>query len=571
MRELSQATKRNWSKLNTNTQGRLEKRANKSCSSKRFVPMEYLSNLDNKDFYITLQEMQSNNHWEIMDVIYSLGVILLKRNNIDDKKHVKDVLSFYNCNYIASLETLAIPENEEDLLGSAYQSLLNEGEKITNGSYYTPKEIVECLLKKVKLFKDKTFLDPCCGSGAFLLQVKTKNPTLLYGCDIDKVAVLAAKINLLIKFKDVQFIPNIYCGNFLDDSSWELMDTIFNKKFNYIATNPPWGAAVDSNCNIPQITTGEFSSLFFVKSFNYLLPKGLLNALMPNAIAVIKRHSDIRAFILKETSFEKIQFFQNKFTNVVTSYLGIFCKKSNPNLFCQVVNNNETTFASLKNILQDNDHVFNFMAPKDIEIITKMQKQGKYTLEKSTFFLGIVTGNNSEKIKPEKLPQFEEIYTGKDVLPYKLKEASNFVHFNKEAFQQCAQEEFFRAKEKLIYKFINAKLVFSYDKNGSLMLNSANGIIPVVPNMSIKTILAFLNSKAFEFFYTKNFSDVKVLKNNLLKLPFPKISEEVDKEITTLVDQILVGNLDNAIESKIQQLIYSSFNLTQEEILYIEK
>ena len=210
------------------------------------------------------------------------------------------------------------------------------------------------------------------------------------------------------------------------------------------------------------------------------------------------------------------------------------------------------------------------MAPKDIEIITKMQKQGIYTLEKSTFFLGILTGNNSEKIKQEKLPQFEEIYTGKDVLPYKLKEATNFVHFNKEAFQQCAQEEFFRAKEKLIYKFINAKLVFSYDKNGSLMLNSANGIIPVVPNMSIKTILAFLNSKAFEFFYTKNFSDVKVLKNNLLKLPFPKISEEVDKEITTLVDQILVGNLDNAIESKIQQLIYSSFNLTNDDILYIE-
>jgi hypothetical protein len=368
----------------------------------------------------------------------------------------------------------------------------------------------------------------------------------------------------------VEFIPNIYCGNYLDDSSLILKDTIFNKKFNYIATNPPWGAAVDSNCNIPQITTGEFSSLFFVKAFNALLPKGLLNVLMPNAIAIIKRHSDIRSFILKETSLEKIQFFQSKFTNVVTSYLGIFCKKSNPNLFCQVVNDNEITFASLKNILQDNDHVFNFLAPMDIQIISKMQKHGIYNLEKSTFFLGIVTGNNAEKIKQEKLQDCEEIYTGKDVLPYRLKTATNFVYFNKEAFQQCAPEEFFRVPEKLIYKFINAKLVFSYDKAGSLMLNSANGIIPVIPYMSCKTILAYLNSKAFEFFYTKNFSDVKVLKNNLLKLPFPKISEEIDKEISILVDQILLGNLDNNLDKKIQHLIYSSFNLTNEEILYIE-
>ena len=151
MRELSQATKRNWNKLNTNTQGRLEKRANKSCSTKRFVPMEYLSNLKNKAFYMALQELQSSNDWAIFDVIYSLGIILLKANNLDNKKHVKDVLSYYNCNYIPLLETLTIPEDEDDLLGSAYQSLLNEGEKITNGSYYTPTEIVDQLLKKVIL------------------------------------------------------------------------------------------------------------------------------------------------------------------------------------------------------------------------------------------------------------------------------------------------------------------------------------------------------------------------------------------------------------------------------------
>ena len=570
MRELSQATKRNWNKLNVDAQGRLEKRANKSCSSKRFVPIEYLSNSLNKSFYTELQELQNANNWPIEDVIYSLGLKLLKDNNIIEKKHVKDVLSFYNYNYIPLLENISIPNDEIDVLGSAYQSLLLEGEKITKGSYYTPKHIVDVLLKNVWLNKNKTFFDPCCGSGAFLLRVKTKNPTLLYGCDIDPIAVFSCKINLLLKFKNVEFIPNIYCGNFLDDNSASLI-SLFNKKFNYIATNPPWGAATDSNFNIPQITTGEFASLFFVKAFNFLLPKGILNTLMPNAIAVIKRHYDIRSFILKETCLDKIIFFQNKFTNVITSYLGIFCKKSNPSLFCQVVENNDLAFAPLKNILLDKDHVFNFLSQTEIDIIAKMHKYGNYTLENSTFFLGIVTGNNAQKIKKEKSFDLEEIYTGKDVMPYNLKAASNFVAFNRESFQQCAPVEFYRASEKLIYKFINSKLVFSYDSNGALMLNSANGIIPNIPNMSIKTVLAFLNSKAFEFFYTKNFTDVKVLKNNLCKLPFPEISADKNEQISFFVDQILLKNNENYYHEEIQKTIYQIFNFTAEEILYIEK
>ena len=43
------------------------------------------------------------------------------------------------------------------------------------------------------LSNDKRFLDPCCGSGAFLTQIAASNPENLYGIDIDPLAVMIAK------------------------------------------------------------------------------------------------------------------------------------------------------------------------------------------------------------------------------------------------------------------------------------------------------------------------------------------------------------------------------------------
>ncbi len=46
------------------------------------------------------------------------------------------------------------------------------------------------------------YLDPCCGTGSFLLKVSEnlKLPKKYFGCDIDKTACFIAKINLIIKF-----------------------------------------------------------------------------------------------------------------------------------------------------------------------------------------------------------------------------------------------------------------------------------------------------------------------------------------------------------------------------------
>lgn len=203
----------------------------------------------------------------------------------------------------------------------------------------------------------------------------------------------------------------------------------------------------------------------------------------------------------------------------------------------------------------------------DTEIVNLCKTAGKYNLEGSIWALGVVTGDNKGKLKSSPSPELEAIYTGKEIIPYGLKSPNNYIFYDRKTFQQVAKEEYYRAPEKLVYKFISNKLVFAYDDKQRLFLNSANILIPKIPGMNIKTVMALLNSDLFSFLYQKMFGEVKILKGNLLQLPFPEISTEQDSRISVLVDSIISGCADDV--ELLQSEIYLLFNLSNEQIKHI--
>ena len=88
---------------------------------------------------------------------------------------------------------------DDDTLGFAYISLMNLGRRKSKGTYYTPVEVVKKLvfhLKDTSVITGKYVLDPCCGSGNFLLEIgkHTGTPELLYGQDIDPIAIHITRI-----------------------------------------------------------------------------------------------------------------------------------------------------------------------------------------------------------------------------------------------------------------------------------------------------------------------------------------------------------------------------------------
>ena len=90
---------------------------------------------------------------------------------------------------------------------------------------------------------------------------------------------------------------------------------------------------------------------------------------------------------------------------------------------------------------------------------------------------------------------------------------------------------------------------FAYDDKQRLFLNSANILIPKLEEYSIKDVMAFLNSTLFQYIYKMKFNELKVLKGNLLELPFPFILPN--------------GKLTD-------DKIFELYDLTNDEISYIK-
>ena len=182
--------------------------------------------------------------------------------------------------------------------------------------------------------------------------------------------------------------------------------------------------------------------------------------------------------------------------------------------------------------------------------------------------MGIVTGDNNKYILQHNIADAEPIFRGSDVLPYTLKAPSSFIKFTPHLFQQVAPEHFFRKSEKLIYKFISKKLVFAYDNGQHLSLNSANILIPNIPNLSIKTVLALLNSAVFQYLFTKKFATHKVLRGDLEQLPFPYVSTQLQVLIDSLVDKAITLQ---ETPKELEVLIFNLFGLSDDDILIIKK
>ena len=567
---ISSATIRNWERLHTDPTGKLTARANKRKSVKRIIPVEYLANPINLTAVREILSLIDSHDWAIEQVIYSLCYNLLKKAGLSEENHVKQILTEFQAEQIVpELADFALPPDEYDIVGLIYQSLLPEGIKNAVGSYYTPQKIASGMTQGFLFSHHEKYLDPCCGSGAFLLSLNGCDPSQIYGVDRDPIAVFIAKTNLLIKYADKKFIPQVFCCDFLQTPSlFDNLPKCEDFMFDYIATNPPWGAASNRACAQDEITSNETFSLFFVKAFRQLKKGGIIRFLFPESVLNVKAHRDLRFFLSTKGALESITSYHSSFTGVTARYVDIAMKNQTAGDFFSYYVNGDVRQVQLADFYETENMVFHLMEPIDLEILRLVKAKGVYDLRDSVWALGIVTGDNKKKLFSEPLPGREAIYTGKEIQPYLLRPAKHYLCYDRSQLQQAAKDEIYRASEKLVYKFISKKLVFAYDNTGSLFLNSANILIPNIPHMSMKTVMAFLNSELYQYLYLKMFGETKILKGNLEQLPFPSISEETNALFCALVNLILSGKGEESGEC-LQSHIYHIFGLTEKQIIRV--
>jgi len=583
---------------------KLNKRANKSKADRTFIPEEYLEDSQQIDSFNEIIDFIKSNDIDISNSLFLICLNLLKKENILSSISIQDVINekeFSSSNrqineeinsWLSEINKESIKPDysfllscslptQRDILGFIYQSVLAEGKKSKGGSYYTPSVIVDSVTKEY-VKKDSKVLDPCCGTGQFLLSFadNMENPANIYGIDIDEIAVRIARINLLLKYKNINFTPNIVCKNTLFDIGvydlFSLNDENI-RDFDVIATNPPWGVHfsrgdAEKLKNIyPAIASVESFSYFLKKSIDLLRDGGMLSFILPESILNVKTHSDIREIILKNTRVKNITYLDRIFKNVFTPVIRLDLKKTkNETEKAKISKDGQNYEIDQIRWLKNQAFVFDIHTNSfDAEIIDKIYAIPHATLAgKADWALGIVTGNNKKYITHEQGNGLEAVYKGKDVERFILSDPSNYIQFSPEKFQQVAPTEKYRAKEKLIYKFISKNLVFAYDDKQKLTLNSANIVIPKIPDYPMKVIAALLNSSLYQFIFQKKFSSIKVLRSHIEQMPLPLWDEKTFSEIIELVDEII--NDKNNFE-KLDNYILNKFNLSRKEKNYIKE
>lgn len=505
--------------------------------------------------------------------------LLLEELNVSSQGLLTET-SDRNIPDLSSLPYSYIPG--EDLLGLIYLSLRSMQKRKTSGAYYTPVTVVRHLLAQLPSpTKQDTILDPCCGTGNFLLQLPSQwDLEQIYAWDIDPLSIVIARINLSLKYPDCPaetLLCHIRCCNYLSgrkagsDMAAHL-DTAthsgitarlnaathseahsFAGKFTYIIGNPPWGYNYSerekASLRKRFVSAGrhpESYDLFLEKSLSLLAKDGIVSFVLPEAILTVQSHKAIRQMICDSCHIDSLSYLGNIFDDIMCPSIVLQLRKTNvpgSALGTQIHDlrpgTDNTTFTIEQERPVTGDNLNLCMTDEEYAILHKLEHCPQATNLKghADFALGIVTGDNSRFLQayeervddattsdvPFDKSFGEGILAGADLQPYRIATPSYIVDFQPEQFQQCAPVEYYHAPEKLLYRFIGRKLIFAYDDRQRLSLNSCNVVIPRIEGLHMKYILAILNSRVVQFYAQKKWDSLKVLRSHLEQIPIPTI------------------------------------------------
>jgi len=359
---------------------------------------------------------------------------------------------------------------------------------------------------------------------------------------------------------------------------------------NYIATNyQSYGGKYD------------LYVFFCEKALKLLNEKGRFSFIIPNTILVNENATKIRELILKNYSLETIRVFNHKvFENaqVETVIIIIENKKSRKDSSI-TIESEEVIQIPTDKFLTSKNFKFN-VASDDVseKLIEKITACSTSLGELTDICIGIqLGGSHGSDTKADFLSDkaidktWKKVLDGKDINTYKMNWRNVFVHYG-DWLHRKRDEKYF-LNPKILIRQIGKTPVATLDETNFYSLNTLYNIISI-SDYSPKYLLAIINSSLGKWFWLKNNSDFKTLfpkikKSEIEAIPVCKIDfknkneKSLHDEVAKNVDLILslneeisntkletkVNQLKSKIdycEKRIDEIVYSLYDLTEEEI-----
>lgn len=244
---------------------------------------------------------------------------------------------------VSALQKAYLLKSPADILGSAFEVMVNPDMKGNKGQYFTPRHVVKMCIDILKPQDRENVFDPACGSGGFLVgaldyvysQIESERDDendiienkkdyaseCVYGMDYDRTIAKVAKAYMLI-WGDGR--SNIASCDGLNSNNWD-DDTVAKfmtgkgkerklKQFDIIATNPPFAGDISNDDTLTQyelaykldkkgkrkkVNKLGKEKLFIERCLNMLVPGGRMAIVLPRGI--MKNYSDerIRRYIME--------------------------------------------------------------------------------------------------------------------------------------------------------------------------------------------------------------------------------------------------------------------------------
>lgn len=437
---------------------------------------------------------------------------------------------------------LDIPEKtkrENDLMGSVYQYLMPKDARLSKGTFYTNASMTENIVSKMDIKDTDVIFDPACGSGNLLFNSKIKRPEQIIGVDFDELAVMCCKVNYYLKFGLNAPSPKI----FHDDFFKYILNN--NLEVDYVLCNPPFGATIDVSCLLRGDDISTEDSLTYFVEYATPLAKKKAVFILPESVINVKKHTDLRAWILNKSNLLEINSYGANFSGTMFPIITLSLDN----------NSSKDTFIYDGDIVKK--HIitkipYSYFRPinrKNELLLSKVFKKNKQSLLGSVFGLGIVTGDNKKKVFSEYKKGAEPVITGKDINKYNIKKPTRYIFYDRDNLQQVAPDALYRNKQKIIYKTVSRDMIFALDTTGTLTLNSANFFIPKKDlTISVKCLLALLNSRLYDKLNKILYGENKISRTNLENLPIPDIDIDTQKLLEQFVDAQEYGAIDAVID-----------------------
>lgn len=272
-----------------------------------------------------------------------------------------------------------------------FEAMLEQDSKDANGIVFTPKYIAEYIvgttLNDVNNWsKNISIIDPCCGSGIFLIAAveyihkKFDIPVddiichNIYGLEIESSNIHHCKLILVLLSAyyggklTLADLPNHFiCCDSLKEN-WS--DMLGINSFKYIIGNPPYVNPHDLNkatVNFLKHTfvttkTGVFNIFYaFIEyAYRFLSEDGILSYIIPNNFLTIKSATDLREFLQRKKCVRSIlDFGTNMVFHPIRTYNCIISIDKNENekmKYC-VMGKSEDIQHSLSNLEFDELYV----------------------------------------------------------------------------------------------------------------------------------------------------------------------------------------------------------------------